>query len=272
MKKILIYVFAGLVVLGIIGSLMDDGSEDNSQSETKSSQNNSQSGTRIEETELAMSMSMSIEKALGKKDYSTVKERIAKFAEKHPSSPKNEEYKKLIEDVKEKEILLEETKKLEELNKTGNWNVKFYQDDFGNTTNVGYIDYSKTISGKYTGPIVDDGDIEATLALDKEKASIFLVTQGLLGQAVTNSMGPEFPTKYAIKIQDNNRKQYSCSGIMNSDRILIYSPEKLYEALEVGGKVMLVIQEIEAMAPSKYNITIDNTDYFRNAFRKLSEK
>ena len=99
-----------------------------------------------------------VEKAYVEKNYLEARKNIEALNERHPESPKNEEFKSLLRKIEKEEIIENKRKEAEEkeririanLNNTGIWEVGYYVDDFGDPTQQSYIRNSNFIKGFFS--------------------------------------------------------------------------------------------------------------------------
>lgn len=232
-----------------------------------------------------------IEKDYQEENYTSVKSNIKILFEKHPHSNKVTDYKKLIEVIEEKENVLrlkkeeedKEQKRLENLNNTGIWGLNYFVDDFGDKTNQAYITTQSSIYGTFSNSATQDTRLRVALLIsnpwDIKKDGLNIAIQ-LFEYAGDN------PVKnggaYDIFIEDAIGERHKLRASNDSDdrmRLSAYSfkgeetdNKKMQKILLKGGSIRFVIKEdTKYGTSSEYKFTIENADFYENAYNKLLE-
>lgn len=217
-----------------------------------------------------------IEKFYSEKNYSLVRQKIELLSVKHPESPKNKEFKDLLAKV-EKEELAEQKKKeaaekerirLENLNNTGMWSVRYYVDEFGEPTKQGYITNTLSIVGTFSNTATQNSDLKVDfLITNSSKISIQLYEY-----AGNNPVKAYSSESYRVLIQDNDGNRLKLTATNYSDRLSfdITESNQVHKVLMKGGTIKFKIYEIETPT-TEYDFTIQKADWYENAYKKLKE-
>jgi cell division septum initiation protein DivIVA len=216
-------------------------------------------------------------KAYSEKDYISAKENINRLSEKHPESPKNAEFKTLLETIKKEELALNIIKEAEEkerirlanINNTGMWRVGYYVDEFGESTKEGYITNSSLIKGVFSNTATQDSRLNVKFLIS---GSLEISIQ-LYEYADNNPVKAYSTENYRVLVQDKNGERLKLRAQNYSDRLTLNNSNsrKLHKALLSGGSVKFKIYEIDTPT-TEYEFTILNADWYDNATMKLAEK
>ena len=218
-----------------------------------------------------------IEKAYAEKNYSLAKENIQLLSEKHPESPKNQDYKQLLikiesveqEEAKQREIKAKEAQRLANLNNLGMWSVRYYVDEFGEPTKKGYVTNSSSISGSFSNTATEGSELNVDFLISTASD----ISIQLYEYAGNNPVKAYSDEEYRVSIQDKDGKRYSLIAINTSDRLRFdaSSSWQVHSILLKGGAIKFRIVEVETTT-TQYNFTIQNADYYDNAYKKLTNK
>lgn len=216
------------------------------------------------------------EKAFSEKDYTQARRNIELLAQKHPESPKNKEFSSLLKTIttlelqeqKKKEAEEKERIRLENLNNTGIWSVQFYVDDFGEPTKEGYIKNTNLIRGTFSNTATQNSDLNVK----------FLITNSndiniMLYEYASNNPVKTYSSEiYQVLIQDKDGNRTKLVATNYSDRLSFdqASSKQVHNILMKGGTIKFKIYELENTT-NEYNFTIDNADWYENAYAKLRE-
>ena len=218
----------------------------------------------------------SVVKAYSDKNYSEAKTNIGLLATKHPESPKNKEFAVLLktietielEEQKRKELEEKERIRIENLNNTGIWTVQYYVDDFGEPTKEGYIRNTDLIRGSFSNTATQNS------ALDVK----FLITNSndinimLYEYASNNPVKAYSAESYQVMIQDKDGNRVKLKATNYSDRLNFdkTASKQVHSILMKGGSIKFKIYEIDTPT-TEYDFTINNADWYENAYTKLKE-
>ncbi|MCT7466253.1 hypothetical protein N5T78_06655 [Aliarcobacter cryaerophilus] len=234
-----------------------------------------------------------IEKANTEKKYSDSVKYINELYERFPESSKNKEYQQLlsqfnIEIQKEKELIakkeLEEKERkekeekerirLENLNNTGMWEVKYYVDQFGEPTKNYYITNKNPINGYFSNSATRNSELKVEFLNDEYDVAIQLYEY-----AGNNPVKAYSSEDYTIYVKDKDGETYILDGWMGtgSDRLIFSNiPSKasnkiVKNVLMKGGTIQFRIVE-NKYGLSKYSFTLTNADWYDNAYNLLKVK
>lgn len=217
-----------------------------------------------------------VEKAYSEKNYSLARKNIELLYERHPESPKNEEFKKLLlvikeEELKEKKRLEEEKKeriRLANLNNTGMWSVRYYVDKFGEPTKQAYITNINKISGVFSNTATQDSRLNVDFLITNSNN----ISIKLFEYAGNNPVKAYSSENYNVLIQDNDGKRFEMPAINYSDRLTFNetNSRKIHNILIKGGLIKFRIYEIDTPT-THYEFNINNADWYENAYQKLKE-
>jgi hypothetical protein len=215
-------------------------------------------------------------KSYSEKDFITAKENIKKLSDKHPESPKNSEFKKLLEKIKKEELVLKKVKEAEEkerirlanINNTGMWRVGHYVDEFGEPTKSGYITNSSKIKGVFSNTATQDSKLNVVFLINSS-SNIYIQ---LYEYAKNNPIKAYSSESYRVLVQDKDGERLKLRATNYSDRLGLgtTNSRKLHKALMKGGSIKFRIYEIDTPT-TEYEFTISNADWYDNANKKLGK-
>lgn len=218
-----------------------------------------------------------IDKSYLEKDYTTAKINILQLSSKHPESKKNAEYKRILAEIDKFEVAEKEKKdaaekeriRLENLNNTGMWQNNYYVDNFGEKTKKKYITSTHTISGTFGNTATQDSELNVTFLINSA-SDISIQLYEYAGNNPVKAMSND---KYAVRVKDKDGKKYELSATNYSDRISLDSDDArlVHKALLKGGQIQFWIQEVETPT-TQYQFSIENADWYDNAYQKLVSK
>lgn len=217
-----------------------------------------------------------VEKFYSEKDFAQARYNIEKLYEKHPESPKNNEFKKLLITI-DKEELAEKKRKeaeekerirLENLNNTGIWSVHYYVDEFGNATKQGYIRNTNLIQGAFSNTATQDSKLNVKFLISNSSD----ISIQLYEYAGNNPVKAYSPDKYTVQVQDKDGNRLNLYAVNYSDRLSFdkANSRQIHNTLLKGGTIMFSIFETETPT-TQYKFTIQNADWYDNAYQKLKE-
>lgn len=157
----------------------------------------------------------------------------------------------------------------EELNDTGMWELRYYQDEFKRPTDEGYICNSEPISGTFNNSAASNSSLSAFILVDKENVSILLAEYGR--SQVKNGSTRDDET-YNITMLDPAGNKISLSATLYAlgNRLFIakYDAQKVIKALSQNASVSFYIVHSERSI-NNYTFTIEDTSYFSTAYDLL---
>ncbi|PKQ60134.1 hypothetical protein BZG02_20615 [Labilibaculum filiforme] len=217
-----------------------------------------------------------VEKAYSEKNYSFARENIDLLANKHPESPKNKDFEILLKSI-EKAELIEKKKKeaeekerirLENLNNTGMWSVRYYVDEFGEKTNQGYISNSLSIKGSFSNTATQDSRLNVDFLISNSSKISFQLYE----YAGNNPVKAYSSESYRVLIQDKDGNRHKLTATNYSDRLSFdkTSSRKVHGILMKGGTIKFKVVEIDTPT-TEYDFTIQKADWYDNAYKKLKE-
>lgn len=218
-----------------------------------------------------------VEKSYNEKDYGQARQSIEMLASKHPESPKNAEFKILLNKIEKLELEQQKQKEAEEkerirlanINNTGIWEVGFYVDKFGTKTGEKYISNSKFITGYFSNTATQNSPLNVEFLIS-DSYGISIMLYEYAGNNPVKSVSSD---SYSVGIKDKDGNEYSLKAVNSSDRLHfgIKDSEKISNILMKGGKVQFWVEE-DSTPTTRYKFTIDNADWYGNAYRKLMGK
>jgi len=215
-----------------------------------------------------------IEKLYSEKNYTEAKSNIQLLYNNFPEAPKNKEFQKLLPSI-EKEIKKEEAKmaaaekeriRLENLDNTGIWRVRFYVDDFGEPTKEGYITNTSLLKGTFSNTATQNSDLNIRFLISNSSdISIKLFEYGR-----DNPVKAYSSESYRVLIQDKDGERLKLRATNYSDRLSFNKTDsrKVHSVLMKGGSIKFRIYEIDTPT-TEYNFTIRKSDWYENAYAKL---
>ncbi len=152
----------------------------------------------------------------------------------------------------------------------GDWEVKYFVDEFGDPTNNGYITTKELISGNFSNSATNNASLLAQFLI-KDSAHVALK----LYEYESNVVKAYSSKKYSVKIKDNKGEKYlmTCSIYKGGDRVYFDESykknhiSKFHKLLIKGGNLTVVITDTE-YGLTTYKITV-NGDGYKNAFDTL---
>jgi len=239
---------------------------------------NEQLKAQLEECENgAEKLVAKVEKAYTEKNYSLAKENIKMLYEKHPESPKNSDFKILLKTIDKEELAERKRKEAEEkerirldnLNNTGMWTVRYYVDDFGEQTKEGYISNTLLIRGMFSNSATQDSKLDVRFLISNSSN----ISIKLFEYAGNNPVKAYSYESYRVLVQDSDGNRLKLKAInYKSDRLSFDKTDsrKVHNVLMKGGTIKFKI--IESDTPTtEYEFSIQKADWYENAYRKLKE-
>lgn len=214
-----------------------------------------------------------VEQAYKQKQYVIARQNIELLSSKHPESPMNAEFKKLLVVIEKEEraeqrrqVAREKEKiRLANLNNTGMWMIKYFVDDFGEPTKKGYIINRFPIKGTFSNSATQDSDLEVRLIVTSSSS-----IAAMLYEYAGNNPVKGYSKTYSVLMQDKDGERYRFSAGNPADRLRFSEDgsKKVHNALMKGGTIKFAITE-DGYSSSQYQFTIENTDWYDNAYKKL---
>ena len=152
----------------------------------------------------------------------------------------------------------------------GDWEVKYFVDEFGDPTNTGYITTKELISGSFSNSATNNADLLAQFLI-KDSANV-----GLKLYEYKSNVVKAYSTKsYSVIIKDSDGEKHSmtCNIYKGGDRLYLDDSykknhiSKFHNLLVKGGNLTIIITDTE-YGLTNYKITI-NGDGYKNAFNTL---
>lgn len=219
-----------------------------------------------------------IEKAYSDKRYQEARQYIKDLSEKHPESPKNSEFEKLLIKIEKEEFLEKKKKEAEErerirlanLNNTGMWSVKYYVDDFGEPTKTGYITNTTYIKGKFSNTATQNSELNVDFLINSSSNISIMLYEYARSNPVKSTAS--MWDSYQVLIQDKDGKRHELKARNSSDRLKFDKKDSriIHKSLMKGGTLKFKISEIGRWT-TQYNFIIEKADWYENANRKLNE-
>ncbi|MDY0144105.1 MAG: hypothetical protein RBR97_19665 [Bacteroidales bacterium] len=217
-----------------------------------------------------------VEKAYLEKDFELAKKSIDKLNKNHPHSHKNKEFSQLlnkieraeIEEKLRKEEEEKEKNRLANLNNTGMWSVNYYVDEFGEKTKQGYITNTSLIRGTFSNTATQDSKLDVRFLISNSSDISF----ELFEYAGNNPVKAYATTKYTVLVQDKDGNRLRLKATNYSDRISFdkTASRQVHNAIMKSGTLKFRIVEDETPT-TIYEFSIQNADWYENAYRKLKE-
>ncbi len=203
------------------------------------------------------------------KNFLLAKKTISDLFELYPELSNDPELKIALSNI-EKEIRSEKEERIrrENANKTGMWEIRYYVDEFGEKTESGYIANADFISGVFSNTATNNSDLNVWLLIDDSND----IAIKLYEYARSNPVKTARSKSYKVLIQDNDGDKYDLSATNYSDRLIIDEDDsyQLHKALIRGGTLKFKIIESDRRT-TNYSFSIDNADFYGNAYRKLTQ-
>jgi len=188
-----------------------------------------------------------VEKAYKDNDYSTARTNIELLSSRHPESPKNAEFVKLLEIIEKRETEEHERTaakeaaerkrrdaeekeriRLENLNNTGMWTVGYYVDDFGEPTKTPYIRNTYLIRGTFSNTATEGSDLDVKFLISSA-SDISIMLYEYAGNNPVKGYSDEY---YLVLVQDKDGKRMQLGARNYSDRLSLNEADsrKLHQA------------------------------------------
>jgi len=229
-----------------------------------------------------------IENAYKEKDYQLVRVNINDLFEKHPESTNMDKYKKILKKIEKEETTKKENERIQKENErvkkeaeqrelirlaklddTGMWRIRYYADDFGQSTDQKYITHSERIRGRFSNTATADSPLAVIFSVSsRDYINIYLYEYA--GDVPVRSIGGG---KYDVLIEDKDGKRLRLLAHNGGNCIFFDKKEysqSLHDVLLRGGNIKFRINEDNYT--TKYSFDIGNADGYKNAYRKLLEK
>lgn len=267
----------GLVIMTIISSCgvsQSDYDKISSENKNLKTENERLSSELDEFKNGAEVIIANVEKAYLAKDYLNARLLINKLYEKHPESPKNTEFKELLSKIEKEEAVEKQKKEAEEkekrrlanLNNTGMWSVNHYVDEFGEPTKQAYITNTSSIMGTFSNSATQNSALKVDFLITNSSKISFQLYE----YAGNNPVKAYSADSYRVQIQDKDGNRLKLTATNYADRLTFdrSSSIKVHNVFMKGGSVKFNIYEIETPT-TEYNFTIQNSDWYENAYARL---
>lgn len=165
---------------------------------------------------------------------------------------------------------------------TGMWSVSYYVDDFGETTDVGYIHNTRLIHGIFSNVAVHNAPLSVCFLIGEAGIAIQLYEY-----AGTNPVKSFSSDGYTVQVQDKDRNRERFKTTSGTDRLkfraetstaisedglleMVYSthPKWIQDAFLKGGTIKFRITE-DGYGSTVYKFEIKNADGYDKAYEKL---
>jgi len=157
---------------------------------------------------------------------------------------------------------------IETYSRQGNWQVKYFVDDFQEPTKEGYLQIIST--GVFTNSATTNSELSMKVIVDQDKrVQIMLYEYGNI-QVKSSSRDGSF---YSLKIL-NSDSTYNGEGFFYSDRVTFSNEnlELMLSTIKNGGKAKIYLREqSKYSSPSSYLAEFDFTN-FEKAFKILNKE
>ncbi|WP_455756773.1 hypothetical protein [Sulfurimonas sp.] len=190
--------------------------------------------------------------------------------------PSNDKYKKKIK------FYVDKVQEQRDWNKTGMWRVGSYVDSFGDDTKSKYITNQNKIRGTFSNSATQNSKLDVTFLIDNYND----IAIQLYEYARSNPV-KDYDRKYYVHVKHNNlektfyAKNYSDRLVfINKKNIGNYQiarqvgkirpVEELHSMLKKGGRFQFYIYTTSSK--SDYSFVIDDSKFYKNAYRMLKEK
>jgi hypothetical protein len=195
--------------------------------------------------------------------------------DKHPESPKNSEFKDLLQEIEKEELAEKKKREVEEkermrlanINNTGMWAVRYYVDDFGEPTTKNYVTNTDLILGIFSNTATQNSALAVRLMISSSSD----ISIQLFEYAHNNPVKASSPDSYRALVKDKDGNRYDLTAINYLDRLHFdkIASRKLHNILMNGGTIKVNIVEIDTPT-TQYDFTIQKADWYDNAYAKLN--
>ena len=208
----------------------------------------------------------------------TLKELTDRYSDEmsdYPFDEKAEQIKKGIE----------EAERLANLNNTGVWEIRNYQDRFGEETNIGFITNKEIISGQFSNSATTNSELAVIFLIDgmdnyarssknpdDKHIAIQLFEYGRAHPVKSYGSSSKY---YSVSVRSGSGQTLELGGINQGDRIYLQSNIKniwgpFKEMITSGEAVSFVIEEDSGSG--RYMFKLESTKWLDNALRILDEQ
>lgn len=270
-------VYIIILIFGIYVSILASNCGVRQEDYDKLKAENERLQTELDECKYgADKISAAVENAYKENNFSLARQNIPLLYERHPESPKNAEFKKLLKEIEKKELEDQNRKataekeriRLANLNNTGMWSIGHYIDDFGEPTKKAYIINTIPISGLFSNTATQNSELTVQILITNSSD----IAIQLYEYAGNNPVKAYSSEDYTILIQDKKGERYKMNAINYSDRLCFDKSDsrKIHNIFMKGGKIKFRIIENDTQT-THYEFDIKNADWYDNAYKKLKE-
>ncbi len=144
--------------------------------------------------------------------------------------------------------------------------MQFYVDDFGEPTKQGYIRNTNLISGTFSNTATQNSDLNVKILITNSSDINIMLYE----YAKDNPVKAYSSDSYQVLIQDKDGNRLKLIATNYSDRLNFdkSASRQVHNILMKGGTVKFKIYEIDTPT-TQYDFTIDNADFYENAYAKL---
>lgn len=222
-----------------------------------------------------------IENMISSGDYIGALSKIELLRSKHPESMKIIEYDSKMTSLKSKanaqqaaiDKHVRDSIRMANLGNLGIWKINYFVDDFGEPTNEGYITTEDPIYGTFSNTATQDSRLRVRFIIAGKKSVAIK-----LFEYDGNNPVKGYEDSYKVLVQDKDGKRYELyASNWDSDRLTFSSygnnsdAEKFHNILMQGGNIKVRIIDRDRSS-TQYNFTINNADWYENAYYKLTGK
>lgn len=157
--------------------------------------------------------------------------------------------------------------KLDSINNIGDWTIQYYVDDFGESTDKGYI-YLQAY-GTFSNSATTNSPLKVEFVIDSST-----IRMNIHEYAGNHPIKGEGTLKFRVKDSDGETfdiETYNDDYGINSIRG-ISDDETLRKILYKGGQIKFAGVSDKYGSPSEYWFTIENADHLEKALSKIDKK
>ncbi len=214
------------------------------------------------------------DKAYADQSYAKAREYIEALQSKHPDSPRNGEFAKLLIEIRRNEQIAVEKQLAEEkervrlanINNLGMWEIGHFVDEFGERTTEKYIANSEPITGTFSNTATQDSPLLVNILITDTRHVAILLYE----YARNNPVKASSREYYRVFVKDSSGNRLSMTAENNSDRLRFDGDigEEIHSALLKGGTIEFRISEF-SRPTSQYAFTITDANWYENAYQHL---
>lgn len=158
----------------------------------------------------------------------------------------------------------------EETEQNGDWEIRYYVDEFKFPTDKGYVSNIDPIVGIFSNSATNNSLLKASILVDVEDFAIMLFEYG---SRLVNNSSSRNSEGYEIKVRIEDGTIYTFNGSIprSGDRIIVSNAYRLIEILNANQTGDIAFYIVQSDRPITNYLFIVQSSNFANAYKTLRD-